>query len=356
VLTGSLRRAGNRLRITAQLVETGSGHAAWAERYDRELKDVFEVQDEIARNITQALRITLSPHEERAITHKPTESTQAYDFYLRGRSYARRVTRTDLEFALQMFERAIELDPGFALAHAGVANVCGEYYEWHEHDERWIARGAAAAERALALEPQLPQALLAQGRIAYALKRYDQGIRLTQQAVARKPDCEGAYYVLARAYIASGHPEEAARLTEAAVAANGDDYNVYVPLTVAAERQGDKEGARKLHERVLAALEQQLTLVPEDVRARILLAANLAWFGRVDEAVQALQIAVALRPNDSNILYNAACTYGILQKKQEALDLLKKLHAMGHLNKGYARQDSDLESLHGDPEFEALVA
>jgi serine/threonine protein kinase/tetratricopeptide (TPR) repeat protein len=356
VLTGSLRRAGNRLRITAQLVETGSGHAAWAERYDRELKDVFEVQDEIARNITQALRITLSPHEERAITHKPTESTQAYDFYLRGRSYARRVTRTDLEFALQMFERAIELDSGFALAHAGVANVCGEYYEWHEHDERWIARGAAAAERALALEPQLPQALLAQGRIAYALKRYDQGIRLTQQAVARKPDCEGAYYVLARAYIASGHPEEAARLTEAAVAANGDDYNVYVPLTVAAERQGDKEGARKLHERVLAALEQQLTLVPEDVRARILLAANLAWFGRVDEAVQALQIAVALRPNDSNILYNAACTYGILQKKQEALDLLKKLHAMGHLNKGYARQDSDLESLHGDPEFEALVA
>jgi serine/threonine protein kinase len=356
VLTGSLRRAGNRLRITAQLVETRTGHAAWAERYDRELKDVFEVQDEIARSITQALRITLSPQEEKAIARKPTENTQAYDFYLRGRSFARRVTRSDLEFAMQMFEQAIALDSRFALAHAGVATACGEYYEWHEHDQRWIDKGTAAADRALALEPQLPEALLAQARIAYALKRFDEGTRLAQQAIVRKPDCDGAYYVLARAYISSGHPEEVVRLTEAALAANGDDYNVYVPLMVATERQGNKESARRLREQFEVSLEQQLKLVPEDVRARILLASNLAWFGRIEEAVQALQIAVALRPNDSNILYNAACTYGILQKKQEALDLLKKLNAMGHLNKGYARQDSDLDCLHGDPEFESLVA
>ena len=356
VLTGSLRRAGNRLRITAQLVETRTGHAAWAERYDRELKDVFEVQDEIARSITQALRITLSPQEEKAIASKPTENTQAYDFYLRGRSFARRVTRSDLEFAMQIFEQAIGLDSRFALAHAGVATACGEYYEWHEHDQRWIEKGTAAADRALALEPQLPEALLAQGRIAYALKRFDDGIRLVQQAIERKPDCDGAYYVLCRAFIASGHPEKVVSLTEAAVAANGDDYNVYVPLMTAAERMGDKDGARRLRERCIAALEQQLALVPEDVRARILISANFAWFGKIEEAVQALQIAVALRPNDSNILYNAACTYGILQKKREALDLLKKLDAMGYLNKGYAKQDSDLDCLHGDPEFESLVA
>ena len=162
--------------------------------------------------------------------------------------------------------------------------------------------------------------------------------------------------MLCRAFIASGHPEKVVSLTEAAVAANGDDYNVYVPLMTAAERMGDKDGARRLRERCIAALEQQLALVPEDVRARILISANFAWFGKIEEAVQALQIAVALRPNDSNILYNAACTYGILQKKREALDLLKKLDAMGYLNKGYAKQDSDLDCLHGDPEFESLVA
>ena len=140
------------------------------------------------------------------------------------------------------------------------------------------------------------------------------------------------------------------------MAANGDDYNVYVPLMIAAERSGRQGGRAPACASAAKALwNSNSPLVPEDVRARILLASNLAWFGKIDEAVQALQIAVALRPNDSNILYNAACTYGILQKKQEALNLLKKLDAMGHLNKGYARQDSDLDCLHGDPDFEALV-
>jgi serine/threonine protein kinase/tetratricopeptide (TPR) repeat protein len=356
VLTGSLRRAGNRLRITAQLVETRTGHSAWAERYDRELKDVFEVQDEIARSISQALRITLSPQEEKAIATKPTDNLQAYDFYLRGRSLVRRVTRSDLEFAMQMFERAIELDAGFALAHAGVATACGEYYEWHEHNQRWIDKGKAAAERALSLIPQLPEALLAQGRIAYATKNFEDATRLVLQAIEGKRDCDGAYFVLARGYIAAGQPEKAAAITEQAMAANGDDYNVYIPLMVAIERCGDANAARHVRERCQAALEQQLTLVPEDVRARVLLATNLAWFGRTEEAVQALQIAVALRPHDANILYNAACAYSVLKRKKEALDLLKKLDEIGHLNKGYTREDSDFAFLRGDPEFEALVA
>jgi tetratricopeptide (TPR) repeat protein len=337
-------------------VETRTGHSAWAERYDRELKDVFEVQDEIARSISQALRITLSPQEEKAIATKPTDNLQAYDFYLRGRSLVRRVTRSDLEFAMQMFERAIELDAGFALAHAGVATACGEYYEWHEHNQRWIDKGKAAAERALSLIPQLPEALLAQGRIAYATKNFEDATRLVLQAIEGKRDCDGAYFVLARGYIAAGQPEKAAAITEQAMAANGDDYNVYIPLMVAIERCGDANAARHVRERCQAALEQQLTLVPEDVRARVLLATNLAWFGRTEEAVQALQIAVALRPHDANILYNAACAYSVLKRKKEALDLLKKLDEIGHLNKGYTREDSDFAFLRGDPEFEALVA
>src|SRR5258706_5091279 len=155
VLGGSLRRAGNRLRITAQLVETRTRHSVWAERYDRELQDVFEVQDEIARNITQALRITLTPQEEKAIALKPTENTQAYDYFLRGRSHARRETRTDMEFALQMYEQAIMLDAKFAQAYAGIANACAAVYEWHEKNDRWGERGLAACEQALKLEAQL---------------------------------------------------------------------------------------------------------------------------------------------------------------------------------------------------------
>ena len=127
VLTGSLRRAGNRLRITAQLVQTHSGHSIWAERYDRELKDVFEVQDEIARNISQALRIKLSPQEEKAIARRPTESAQAYDYYLRGRQYFYQWRRKSFDFARQMFARAIVIDPGIRPRLRGSSGLLFDY-------------------------------------------------------------------------------------------------------------------------------------------------------------------------------------------------------------------------------------
>jgi len=355
VLGGSLRRAGTRLRITAQLVETRTGHSVWAERYDRELRDVFEVQDEIARSIAQALRITLSPQEEKALARKPTENPQAYDAFLRGRSYARRVTRPDLEFAIEMYERAIALDPRFALAHAGVANVCGLVYDWHERDARWIEKGVAACERALALEPQLPDALAAQARIYWAQQKYDEAIQYARQAIERKPDCEGAYWTLGQAYFASDRWQEAAAMAERAIEVSGDDYNVYVPLVLVFERLGQTPAARRLQEQLARALERQLEAVPEDVRARILLANNYASFKRESESVRELQKAVALRPSDPNILYNAACTYGILQKKAEALRLLKKAKECGFPNLDWAARDPDLTCLHGDPEFERLL-
>ncbi len=192
VLGGSLRRAGTRLRITAQLVETRTRHAVWAERYDRELKDVFEVQDEIARSITQALRITLTPQEEKAIACKPTENTRAYDYFLRGRAHARRETRSDIEFALQMYEHAIALDPGFALAHAGVGHACAAMYEFHEQNARWIEKAMASCEQALKLEAQLPEALVARARISYVQRRFDEAIQDTRKAIERKPHCPGA--------------------------------------------------------------------------------------------------------------------------------------------------------------------
>jgi len=203
VLHGSLRRAGNRLRITAQLVETRSGHTLWAKRYDREMKDVFEVQDEIAQSIARALEVMLTETEKQAIEKVPTANVQAYDYYLRGRSYARRETRSDLEFAMQMFEQAISLDAGFALAHAAIADVCATIYEFHDKSPRWSEKGLANCERALALEAQLPEGLVARARLAYSQKQYDEAIRYSRAAIDRKHDCPGAYNVLGRALFAS---------------------------------------------------------------------------------------------------------------------------------------------------------
>jgi len=353
VLEGSIRRAGNRVRITAQLVEASTRHSVWAERYDRQLEDVFAIQEEIARSIAQALRIRLTPQEERTIARKPTENPQAYDFYLRGRSYTR---RENIDYALQMFEQAIRLDQNFALAHAGIANLCGLIYEIREQHVKWIERGLAAADRATALAPDQPEVLVARARICYAQKKYDESALLAQRAIERKSDCEGSWNILGRALFASGRYQDAAVLAEKAIEANGDDYNTYIPYGRAIERLGKKNEAEHLRERMVNVLRQQLELVPEDVRARILLATNLAFsVGDKEEAMRHLQTAVALRPGDPNTLYNAACTYGVMSEKAAALEAVKKAFAAGYSNQDWAAQDSDLDCLHDEPEFQKLV-
>jgi serine/threonine protein kinase/Tfp pilus assembly protein PilF len=351
VLEGTIRRAGNRLRITAQLVESRTRHSVWAERYDRELQDVFAIQDEIARSIAQALRVTLSPQEEKTIARKPTENLEAYDYYLRGRSYARRF---DLDFSLQMFEQAIKLDSHFALAHAGIATIYGMIYQFREQDQSWIEKGLAACERALALEPGLAEVLAARAWILTGQKKYDEAIQCAQRAIELKSDCEGAYTLLTRAYFSSGRFQEVAALTDRALQASGDDYNIYIPLVLSLESLGQKELAKMLRERHLRVLEKQLDTVPEDVRARMLLASNYAAVARKEDALRQLQTAVALRPGDSNVLYNAACTYALLQNPAEALEMLKKAMKAGWTNVDWISRDPDLISLHDHPDFQRL--
>jgi serine/threonine protein kinase/Flp pilus assembly protein TadD len=335
VLEGSIRRSGNRVRITAQLVEASTRHSVWAERYDRQLEDVFAIQEEIARSIAQALRITLTPQEEKTIARRPTDNPQAYDFYLRGRNYTR---RENMDYGLQMFEQAIQLDPNFALAHSGIAHLCGLIYELREQSPKWIERGLAACDRATALAPELPEVLVAHARICYAQKKYQEAALLAWRAIERKPDCEGSWNILGRAYFASGRYEEAGAITERALEANGDDYNTYIPYNQALERLGRKKESEDVRRRMCTVLRQQLELVPEDVRARILLATSLAYLDQdADESIRHLQTAVALRPGDPNTLYNAACTYGVLSKKAESLETLKKAFAAGYGNHTWER-------------------
>jgi non-specific serine/threonine protein kinase len=352
VLEGTIRRSGNRLRITAQLVEGSTRHSVWAERYDRQLEDVFAIQDEIARSIAHALRITLTPQEEKIIGVKPTENTQAYDFYLRGRSYTR---RENMDYALQMFEQAIQLDGNFALAHAGIAHLCGLIFEIREQNLDWISRGITACDRAMALAPDLPEVMVARARLFYAQKKYDESRLMAQRAIERKRDCDGSWNILGRALLSSGKYEEAAALVEQALEANGDDYNTYIPYGLCLERLGRKKEGEIIRQRMNVVLRKQLEVVPEDVRARILLATNLAALGEGEESIRHLQTAVALRPNDGNTLYNAACTYGVLTRKAEALETLKKAFAAGYGNLNWAARDADLDCLHDDPEFCKLV-
>jgi serine/threonine protein kinase len=353
VLAGTLRRAGNRLRISTQLIDTQTGFPIWVERYDREMADVFEVQDEIARKIAEALRITLSPQEQQAISAKPTEDLQAYDLFLRGRSYTRRRTRQDLEFALQMYEKAVGIDPSFALAYAGIAYVCALYHSDYDRTSKWTEKALTASERARELGESLPEVQLAQAWICYIEGRHDDAQALVRGAIETKPDCEGAYYLLGRSLFASGHYREIGEMAERAVEASGDDYSVFVPIMNALFALGGDRHASFL-QRAILALEAQVLKVPEDARARSLLASYYARANRAEDASREMQFAITLRPTDPTMAYNAACTFAQLGAKSDSLASLRRSWELGYRDAAWVRRDPDLDSLHGDPEFERL--
>jgi serine/threonine protein kinase/Flp pilus assembly protein TadD len=354
VLGGSLRRAGNRLRINTQLMDATTDFPVWSERYDREMADVFEVQDEIARKIAEALRVQLSPQEQQELAAKPTDNPQAYDLYLRGKSYARRLTRQDLEFALQMFENAVSLDPKFALAHAAIANSCALYNQHFDRAPQWIERAKAASRKASAQGSDSPDILVAEAWILYAEGRYDEAVSRVRQAIARKADAEGAYYLLGRALFAAGQYHQVVDLAESAVAASGEDYNIYVPIHNALGALGKTEALRNAVLQRIQVLERHLQKFPEDARGRTLLATDYAHVGRVDDAAREAGLAMALRANDAMVLYNVACVFGQLGKKPETLDALRKARDAGWNDATWARRDPDLAIVHGDPEFDRL--
>jgi non-specific serine/threonine protein kinase len=354
VLTGSVRRSGNRLRITVQLIDTRTDFPLWSERFDREMADVFAVQDEIARMIADALRIKLTTQEQEALAAKPTENLQAYDHYLRGRSYARRLTRQDLEFALQMYNDAVGQDPDFALAHAAIANVCAYFFCHYDREPAWIDRARAASEKAVALRPDVPEVMVAQAWILYSRGEYLDAARILRAVISRKRDCEGAFYLLLRCLFASGQHQEVASLAEEAIEASGTDYNVYVPILNSLGSLAKKEARSNIIQRSIQALEGHLREVPEDARARSLVASYYAEVGRMQDSMREATMAMTLRPNESIILYNAACTFCTLNQKAEALDAIGKAWRAGFRDTDWVRGDPDLDLLHGDAEFERL--
>ncbi|MDX1582114.1 MAG: protein kinase [Thermoanaerobaculia bacterium] len=353
VLTGSIRRAGNRLRINTQLVDTTTDFPLWSERYDREMKDVFELQDEIAHKIADALRITLTPQEQQAIAQKPTDNVQAYDLYLRAKSYERRRTRQDLEFSLQVYENAIALDADFALAYAGVANVCTLYYFDYDRSDKWMKRAVSASEKAKELGHAQPEIQMAEAWIKYKEGRHVEAQDLVRKAIVEKPDCEGAYYLLGRTLFADGRYQEVLDMADRAIEAAGDDYNVFVPILNALGAMGKEEQRHNMLLRATETLENQVMKAPEDARARSLLAGIYAELNRAEDATREMNFAVTLRPNDPTLHYNCACTYAKLDMKGEALDSLKRAWEAGYQDIDWIRRDPDLEILHG-PEFDEL--
>jgi len=267
VLSGSLRRAGNRLRITTQLVETRTRHAVWAERYDRQMEDVFAIQDEIAQSIAAALKVMLTESEKRAIAKAPTADVKAYDYYLRGRQFFYQFRRRGYDFARQLFTRAIEIDPGYARAYAGVSDCYSYLYMYWEASEANLQAADDASRKALLLDPGLAEAHVSRGLAISLSKRYEEAEVEFQTAIRLDPKLFEAYYFYARASFQQGKLEDAARLFEKASQVKPDDYQAPGLVAMVYMGLGRKAEAEESYRRAWQRAEKHLELHPDDARA-----------------------------------------------------------------------------------------
>ena len=354
-LTGSLRRAGNRIRVTAQLIETRSGHSLWAERFDRTMEDVFAIQDEIAQSIARTLRVMLTEKEKKAIEKKPTQDIQAYDYYLRGRQFFHQMRRKGFDFAREMFARAIALDPGYAKAYAGLADCCSLLYAYWEASDENLKEADAASRKALQIAPELAEAHVARAVALSLNKKFDDGEAEFKTALRLDPDCFEAYYFYARACLIAGKKEKAAELFEKAAEQRPEDYQSPILLASIFDGLGRKNESDAAARRGLKVAEKHLELHPDDARALYLGAGALCMLGERARCVDWATRALKIDPEEPVILYNVACMYSLLGRVGDALDCLERAVQHGFLDKAWFDNDTTLDALREEPRFQVLL-
>jgi TolB-like protein/Flp pilus assembly protein TadD len=354
VVEGSVRKAGNRLRVTAQLVNVSDGFQLWSERYDRDLEDVFAIQDEIAANIVQALRVVLTSEVRRAIGRPRTEHIAAYEHYLRGRQYLHQFREKSLKFARRMFERALEIDPRYMLAHAGLADCSAFLYMYHDASDANLQQADSASRRALELGPDVAEAHASRG-LALTLQRDDEGAaREFDTAIRLDPRLFEAHYFYGRACLQRGAQEEAARHFGDASAVRPEDYQAVSLQAQALEALGDP-GAILVRRRAAQIAERHLELHPDDARALYLGAADLAALGEREKSLDWAARALAIDPDDTGVLYNIGCAYARLGEVDRAIDCIVKAVENGFGHREWIEQDGDLDALRGLPRFQQLL-
>jgi len=356
VLEGSLRRAGSRLRLTSSLIETRSGHTVWAERYDRQMEDVFAIQDELAQNIARALQVMLTEREKRAIQKAPTADVRAYDYYLRGRQFFHQFRKKGFEFARQMFNRAIQIDPKYARAYAGIADCCSFLYTYWHASEANLKDADEFSRKALELDPELAEAHASRGLALSLNRRFEEAGQQFETAIRLNPTLFEAYYFYARARFAEGKLEEAAEMYEKSSQVNPDDYQSLVLVTSVYRSLGREADAQTARRNGLEVIERVLEMQPDDARALYLGAGALANLGQRERALEWCKRALAVDPEDTGILYNVACAYSNMGMVEEGLKCLEDAVDFGFGHKAWIEHDSDLDALRSSPRFQALLA
>jgi adenylate cyclase len=358
VLEGSVRKAGSRVRITAQLIDGAKGDHVWADRYDRELTDIFDIQDEISKAIVDALRLKLLPKEKTAIENRGTSSVEAYNLYLMARQQWINGAYADLrrdEAIVRLCEQAVALDPRYAQAWALMGLGQLELRFMHGQD----VTALPAAERALEINPNLPEAHCIKARYLEEEGNADEAERQIRIAIKLDPDSWEVNREAARMLFRHGHIREAVPYFEKAASLLDMDFNDPAMLITCYNALGDQERAKKAAKTALERAEKTIAKDPTNCSALAMGASALTVFGEQDRARDWVRRALLLDPNNINVRYNLACSLalelddpeGAIEALQLFFEKITSTTLMRHLE-----VDPDLNPIRDDPRFKAMLA
>jgi len=355
VVEGSVRKSGSRVRVTGQLINAKDDRHVWADRYDRDLTDIFAIQDEITHAIVEQLKVKLLPQEKRSIAQAPTANVEAYTHYLRGRDFFHRRSKRYYQLARQMFAKAVELDPRYARAYAGIAD-CDSFLFLYYHEDVGIERILDTSAKALALDDRLAEAHASRGLALSLMHRPDEAMQEFEQAIALDPNSFEAHYLYARASFAQGDLERAAALFERAAEIKPDDYQSPCLLIQVYRSLGRDQDSKEAARKGVKLAERELTLHAEDPRPAHLGAAALIELGEGDRAREWMSRALAMDPDDPLTLYNIACGYTTLGDLDAAFDLLERsLPRAGPEIRQWIKHDSDFDPLRDHPRYQKIL-
>ncbi len=357
ILEGSVRKAGNKIRITAQLINVRDGYHLWAERFDRLVEDIFDVQNEVSQKIAEALKISLTESERQLLAKKPTDDLRAYDFYMQGRELLYLKGKKNTEKAILMFENAIAIDPGFASSYAGLAEGYSYMYEWYDGNPLWLGKAIETDQKALTLDPTSLEAQFGIAMVYFHQKRFSESKRTIEGILKENSEFYPGYLRLGMIAELSGDLDCALRHYSRAAELKPHDEDAWRFLVGINRRLANVEAAEEAALKVIEVTSRKLEASLEDIIVMSKLAEAYARFGGKEEAHATLKRVFELEPNDGLAVYNCACAYALLGEGRAALLSLRRAFENGFRTAAYwAKTDSAFDAMRGDVEFQQLVA
>ena len=356
ILEGSVRKAGNRLRITAQLISVRDGYHLWAERFDRMIEDIFDLQNEVSQKIVDALKISLTDSERKLLTQKPTDDLRAYDFYMRGREFLYLKGRRNTEKAIEMFENAAAIDPQFASSYAGLAEAYSTMYEWYDGSSSWLSRAIDMNQKALALEPSSLEAQFGIAMVYFHHRRFAESTRTIEEILKENSEFYPGYLRLGMIAELSNDLEGALKYYRRAAGLKPYDEDAWMFLAGIYRKLSNAEAADKAALKVIEITSRKLEASLDDIIVMSRLAEAYARFGSKEEASATLKRVLELEPNDGLAVYNCACAYALLGEKNGSLTLLRRAFESGFRAVAHwAKADNAFDGMREDEDFQHLL-